>query len=610
MQQHTYKIAGEEVRIYFPETRDDLEGFEAFLAAGDAVLGLDTEASDLDIYKPSHRVRLVQMGNRAEAWVLDPLRFREEIIRTLTSGRRFTVHNMSYDLLVLDHHLDVRVEDLGPNVFDTRIFAHLLDPRSQHEGGIGHGLKTLSEVYIDPASPDTQKGLYEVFRREYKATKDTGWAVIDVDHPTYVLYAGLDAILARRLFDALVPLVKGAGLSALATFEHELAVALAIMQRRGFRVDVDYTRRLKADLDAEAEHYTAEAARWGVENVNSTTQIAEALQGMGETLTERTDSGALKVDKGVLLPLADLDPDWNRLEVREPNPLATAVLHAKRAAKWSTAYADAFLDLRDSEDRLHAMIGGLQARTARMAISRPPLQQLPSRDWRIRRALIADPGHLIVTCDYSQIEMRVLAALAEDRKMIEAIRSGADLHDFTATLVYGEGFTKAQRKLMKGVGFGKVYGGGAATLSRQTGADLAAVKAAISAYDRTYPGIKRFSRRLQRAADFGKREVVTPSGRHLPLDRDRLYAATNYIVQSTARDVMAEAILDLFEAGLGHGLLLPVHDEIVAQAPAEDAEEYVREVSRVMDRDFYGVPLLSGPEVAGPSWGHAYGAPM
>lgn len=601
-----YTLAGEECTIYFPERREDLEGFHAFLSRGDAVLGLDTETTDLDIYKPDHRLRLVQVGNSTEAWVLDPERFGPEIVDMLTSGRRFTVHNASFDWLVLDKHLGVNVETLAPVTFDTRIFAHLLDPRSPHEGGIGQKLKALAEVYIDPEAPDTEKGLYEVFRKDYGANKDTGWALIDLDHPKYILYAGLDALLAHRIFYALTPLVQGAGLSGLATFEHELAAALAIMQRRGLRVDVPYTERLNDDLTAEAERHRQRAKRYGVENVNSTGQISEALVAMGENLTETTPSGNLKVDSGVMLPLADLNKDWERIEAREPNPLADAVLRAKRADKWATAYAGAFLDKRDEDDRVHPMIGGLQARTARMSISRPPLQQLPAGDAQVRRAIIADPGQVIVACDYSQVEMRVLAALAEDQKLVDAIKRGVDLHDYTAELVYGPDFTKANRSLMKGVGFGKVYGGGAKTLSRQTGAPIGKVKAAIKAYDRTYPGIKRYSQRLQRSAGYGEREVVTPTGRHLPLDRDRLYAATNYMVQSTARDVLAEAILDLFDAGLGDGLLLPVHDEIIAEAPEADAEEYVREISRVMNRDFYGVPLESDPEVYGPSWGHGY----
>lgn len=610
MKTQTYPIAGDTIVVHFPETNSDVGEFVDWLQTAPGVLALDTETTDLDIFKPAHRLRLVQIGDCDTAWVLDPARFRAVILAALEDKRRyFVAHNAPFDLLVLDRHLGVSVEDLGTRTFDTRIFSHLLDPRSPHEGGIGQALKPLSEVYVDPTSPDTQKSLYEVFRKEYGATKDTGWAKIDLEHPLYVLYAGLDVILASRLFAALSSFVKDAGLSQLSTFEHQVMVALCILQRRGIRVDVPYTMGLRDELRAEAEQFRDVAARYGVENVNSTKQVSAALVAMGETLTETTRAGAVKVDKGVLLPLADLDRGWARIEARAPNPLADAVLRSKRADKWATSYADAFLDLRDERDRLHPFIGALQARTARMSVARPPLQQLPSGDWKVRRALVADPGELVIACDYAQVEMRVLAALSEDKKLMDAIKSGTDLHAFTARMVYGDDFTKAHRKLMKGVGFGKVYGGGAATLSRQTGAPIAQVQNAIRAYDRVYPGIRRYSSRLQQRAEFGAKEVVTPSGRHLPLDRDRTYSATNYMVQSTARDVLAEALLDMFDAGLGDYLLLPVHDEVIAQAPAAEAADVVHEIARVMDRDFYGVPIVSDPEVYGPSWGHGYGAP-
>lgn len=608
-------VAGQPCRINFPENRDDLVRFEEWLAQGDRVLAVDTETTGLDVYTPAHRLRLVQFGNRDEAWVLHAPSFAPAIVRALRQPRAFVMHNAAYDLLVLDRHLGVTVEELGSRTFDTRVLAHLLDPRADSEGGIGLALKPLSAVYVDPEAPDTQEGLTAEFRR-LGFTKATGWAGIPTTNELYLRYAGLDVIFARRLFDEIAPMVRDIGLDHLSKFEHHLQVLLAILQRRGMRLDVPYVEKLKSELLAEAERFAAVAARYGVANPNSTAQVAEALLAMGETLSERTGAGAPKVDKGVLLPLADLDLQWQRIEARTPNPLADAVVRSKRAKKWSESYAQAFLDLKDSDDRLHPFIGGLQARTARMSVSRPPLQQLPSSDWTIRRSFIADPGQLIIAADYQAVEMRVLAALADVPRMKEAIANGEDLHEFTARLVLGgEAWSvlspsqqKRFRKLYKGVGFGKVYGGGATTLARQTGAALPAVKSAISAYDSVYPEIKRYSRRLMNRAEWGKREVVTPSGRHLPLDRDRLYAATNYVVQSTSRDLLAQAIVDIFDAGLGVHVLLPVHDELIAQAPAEDAEEVVHEISRVMESTFYGVRIESDPAVYGPSWGHGYGA--
>jgi DNA polymerase-1 len=606
----THSLAGEACEIHVPERATDLAGFEAFVVsaaeAGEPI-AFDTETSDLDIYRPGHRLRLAQFGTRREAWVLRTDRFGFLASWALDIAPALVCHNAPFDLLTANRHLGESLAALFAKTTDTRILAHLLDPRARSEGGTGQTLEELAAVFVDGEVRGWKKTLADEFR-SLGLKKATGYGEISLENRVFLRYAGLDVLTTRRLRDELLPMVREVGLADLSHFEHHLQGLLAELQRRGVRLDVPYTERLLDNLQSESSREARRATRYGVANVNSTKQLSEALLGMGETLREKTPSGAWKVDASVLLALADLDKDWHRIGARDPNPLADSVLRAKRAGKWAVTYAEAFLTLRDERDRVHPSLNSLQARTARMSVSRPPLQQLPSSDWTIRRAFIADPGHLIVASDYSQVEMRVLAALAEEPRMIAAILSGVDLHDFTAGLVFGEGFTKEQRKIAKAVGFGKVYGGGASGIARQTGAAQSAVKAAIDAYDRAYPGIRRYGRRLQRQAEFGVVEVVTPSGRHLPLDRDRLYAATNYVVQSTARDLLAQAIVDLFEAGLGDYLLLPVHDEIVAQAPEADAEEIVREIGRVMESDFYGVPIVSDPEVYGPSWGHGYGA--
>ncbi|WP_405061926.1 DNA polymerase [Kribbella sp. NBC_01505] len=616
MKTFTHRVSGTECLIHFPETDNDVAGFTEFLARNtNRVLGLDTETTGLHIYGAEFRCRLVQFGSETEAWVLNVERFSLYVRAALADRtKQWVAHNAPFDLLVLDRLGLASLADLGPRVFDTKILAHLCDPRMEHEGGTGLGLKPLSAIYVDQNAEDTQAGLYKIFRSEYKATKETGWALIDIDHPVYVRYAGLDVIYACRLLRELGTLIKGNGLSKLAHWEHRVQLITTAQMKRGLLIDVGYTTNLVGELTAEADKFKDVAARYGVENVNSNAQIIAALQGMGEEWSEKTDGGAPSVGKDVLLPMADLDRDWERIEARDPNPVADAVIRSKRAGKWSKSYAQAMLDRRDSNDRIHPDVKALAARTARMSISNPPLQQLPSGDWTIRRAIIADPGNLIVACDYSQVEMRVLAALSGDPALLAAIRSGEDMHTFTAKLVYAAAWPtmsdsqKARaRKLCKAVGFGKVYGGGAVTIAKQTGAPIADVKVAIAAYDKTFPGIKAYGRRLQRAANFGGHEVVTPFGRHLPLDRDRAYAATNYVVQSTARDLLAKALIDIDEAGLSDHILLPVHDELIGQAPIADAKDFVHELGRLMDSTFKGVEITSDPEVYGESWGAGYG---
>ncbi|MFI9123834.1 DNA polymerase [Streptomyces bikiniensis] len=612
MKHFPYAVAGDETVTYVPESAADLDLFRRWVerkARAGETIGADTETTGLDIFSPTYRLRTVQLGDARDAWVLQVEgrpEMQEAARWALKSLPRLVFHNAAFDLLVLDRHLNVPLATLGPKTTDSKILAHLYDPRPKHEGGYGLALKELCARDVDPSAPDTQGDLTAVFR-SIGETKATGWAKIDIHHPTYLQYAGLDVILVSRLLPVLEDRLRAAGIrKTLADFEHRVMLVCAAMERRGMLVDQPYVADLVGRLEEEATLHAAKASRYGVTSVNAPRQVADALVGMGETLTETTDSGALKVDKSILLDLADLDTQWQPRGTRTPNPLADAVLRSKRAGKWSTSYGIAMRDGLDDAGRIHPKINSLQARTARMSISGPPLQQLPSGDWTIRRALLPDPGHRIFSVDYSAVEMRVLAALADETVMKRAIAEGRDLHGFTAELIYGPNYTSFHRKLCKGVGFGKVYGGGALTLSRQTGAPLPDVKTAIGAYDRTYRGIKRYSAKLQREARADGYVVWTPVGRKLPLDRDRVYAATNYAVQSTARDVLCQALLDMDAKGLTDYLLLPIHDECLGTAPADIAEDVAREVGKTMAMTFMGVPLDTDPEVGGASWGSLY----
>jgi DNA polymerase-1 len=613
MIEYRHNVAGETVRVHVPQTPEDLDEFRRWVEYADAngSIALDTETTGLDIFSDGYRLRTVQFGDAYDAWVIHWERGGEFVGAALWALRviqRFLIHNAPFDWLVLDTHAGITLESLAPRTRDTKLLAGLIDPRQPQEGGIGTGLKPLSAYYVDRSAPDTQGDLTAVFR-SLGLTKATGWAGIPLDHPTYNLYAGLDVILTARLYPALTTELDRLGVRpALVQYEHEIARMCSVMQRTGMILDREYVEELSVDLLREESTFTTVAARYGVESVNSGRQIAEALWGMGETLTEKTAGGAWKVDKAVLLAFADLDQSWQRVGVRTPNPLADAVLRSKRAGKWRSTYADTFLETVDASGRIHPFINSMQARTGRMSITRPALQTLPSSDQMIRRALLAEPGHVMVSTDFAAVEMRVLAALADVKRMKEAIRAGEDLHDFTARIVFGEGFTKHHRKLCKGVGFGKVYGGGAATIARQTGAPMEDVQRAISAYDRVYPEIKRASNRWQREAYQTGMVHVSATGRRLPLDRDRTYAVVNYACQSAARDVLGQAMIHMEERGLLPYLRLPIHDEVLASVPEADAKDIAREIEECMTFDLFGVPIEAEAEIGKRSWGSLYGA--
>jgi DNA polymerase-1 len=519
------------------------------------------------------------------------------------------IHNAPFDWAVLDRHAAMPIEELAPRTIDTRLKAGLVDPRQPQEGGRGTALKPLSAWYLDPNAPDTQGDLTAVFR-SLKLTKSTGWAGIPLDHPTYLLYAGLDVILTARLDSALDAELDMLGVRPrLIAYEHEIARICAIMQRTGLVLDADYTRALDAQLGDDALMYEATALRYGVSNVNAAAQLRTAFAEMGEVWDDVTASGLQKVDKAVLHRFSDLDQNSGKpLGTRKPNPLAEAIIRSKRAGKWRSAYTSTFLETVDSAGRIHPFINSMQARTGRMSITRPALQTLPSGDAMIRRCLLAEPGHVMVSTDFAAVELRVLAALANVKRMKAAISKGDDLHSFTASLVFGADFTPKHRKISKGIAFGKVYGGGAASIARQTGAPEEDVVRALKAYDRAYPEIARYSRALQREAYQHGMVGISVTGRRLPVDKQRVYAVTNYAVQSAARDVLGQSLINIEEAGLLPYMRLPIHDEVLASVPQAEAQDIARAIESCMTFDLFGVPIEAEAEIGRRSWGSLYGA--
>lgn len=613
MRTYYYMVNGCKTTTNVPETPDDMREFRVWFegASRRGCIALDTETTGLNIYSAGFALRAIQFGDADTAWVIHWERggiFHEAGEWALAQGAQFLIHNAAFDWLVLDRCTPVTMESLSTRTWDTKIMAGLIDPRAPQEGAVGTSLKGLSAHYVDPAAPDTQQDLTRAFHAN-GFTLETGWAGISIDHPTYNLYAGLDVIFTARLYPVMrAKLVELGVRQELVKYEHELAQICATMQRRGMVLDIPYVSELESRLRTEEAEHVATAAKYGVTSINSSRQISEALVGMGETLTEQTAGGATKVDKSVLLALADMDARWERIGARPQNPLADAVLRGKRAGKWCSTYVDTFLSTVDADGRVHPMINSMQARTGRMTITRPALQTLPSSEWVIRRALLADPGEVVVAVDFQAVEMRVLAALGGVTRMQQAIRDGEDLHGYTARLVFGPEYTPYHRKLCKGIGFGKVYGGGAQTISRQTGAPIEDVQRAITAYERVYPEITRASNKWQRESRNAGMVFTTITGRRQPLDRDRMYAVVNYACQSTARDVLGQSLINMRDTGLLDYLRLPIHDEVVCSVPAGDAEELAREIQTCMTFDLAGVPIEASYEVGGRSWGSLYGA--
>lgn len=271
----------------------------------------------------------------------------------------------------------------------------------------------------------------------------------------------------------------------------------------------------------------------------------------------------------------------------------------------------------------------------------------------IRRCLIADPGMSILSADFDQIELRVIAALAHEQVMIDAAHRGESLHNATATQMFGESFTPDEYRYSKNLNFGWAFGGGAQTLAEQTDLPLAKCADLIRTFEDSFPALRAFKRRvIQQVLDqaltpaeqrryrgmrsemynlrsdtrdgrtarkvmqdridrlmYGKVGWVTnPFGRRLIVDANKAYAGVNYLVQSTAADIMKQALLRVMDTPrLEPCVLLVIHDEILGQdREGKRAEETAALLSNVMSCDFRGVPITAAGKVYGASWGHGY----
>lgn len=270
----------------------------------------------------------------------------------------------------------------------------------------------------------------------------------------------------------------------------------------------------------------------------------------------------------------------------------------------------------------------------------------------IRRCIIADPGHSIFSADFDQIELRLAAAFARETSLIEAAIRGESLHHIAAIQLFGEGYTPDQYKLTKNGNFGWLYGSGPANLAEQLGIPFAQAKEFTDKYTREFTALNAFRRREQNkvlrsaftpeayrlyrslvsrmfefrtdtsegrsARNSVRREVgrlcrgkigwvVTPYGRRLPVDADKAYTVVNYLIQSTARDIMAEALLRVMDdPELEPTVLLPIHDEILGQARKSKAERIAQRYGEVMSTEFMDVPITATGKVYGRSWGHGY----
>jgi DNA polymerase I len=373
--------------------------------------------------------------------------------------------------------------------------------------------------------------------------------------------------------------------------EMPLVPILAVMESIGIRVDCDELATLSAEMHmriGELEATVAETAGYTF-NPGSTQQLATFLyDNLGLASGRRTKTGR--------------STDADSLEsLRGEHSVVDVVLEWRQLTKLKSTYVDALPLLCGGDGRVHTSFNQAVATTGRLSSADPNLQNVPVRTaWgqRIRHAFVADPGQRLVSADYSQIELRVLAHVTGDPELIAAFERGEDIHRRTAAEVYDvapDEVTPDQRRIAKVVNFGVVYGLSDFGLARDTGMDQEAARVFIERYFASFPAVTRFLERTRmHAREWGWVETFMGRRRHLPDIRaanrqlrgaaERM--AVNMPLQGAAADIMKIAMIRsdtaLQGAGVRSRMLLQVHDELVLESPEEEVDEVVALVREAM----------------------------
>ncbi|MFH1907374.1 MAG: DNA polymerase I [Chloroflexota bacterium] len=508
-------------------------------------------------------------------------------------------HNLKYDAIMLARHGLFVV----PLSFDTMIAEWVIDPSSRNLG-----LKNLAALRLGEEMTHIEDLIGSGKKQRSMA---------EVAIPDAAAYAAADAEITLRLYALLKAELKRIpkAWELFTGIEMPLVSVLVEMELAGVALDNIFFAEMSKELGermaaTEKQVYEAVGKTF---NLNSTQQLSAVLF---ETLRlsppdrgRRTASGHYSTSAEVLE------------ELRGQHPVVDWVLEYRELSKLKSTYVDALpAQINLSTGRVHTSFSQTGAVTGRLSSSNPNLQNIPIRTEigrRVRRGFVADSGNVLLSVDYSQIELRIVAHMAGDEAMLDAFRAGQDIHATTAAAIYSiplEAISKEQRRHAKAINFGLIYGMSAFGLTRSTELTLAESEDFVAAYFNRFPGVKRYLDGIRHeAAQKGYVETLLGRRRYFPALKSQLNynlknreerEAINAPIQGTAADIMKMAMLSippaLQAAGLHGRMILQVHDELVIECPRAELTETARLVQQVMESAYrvgaahqISIPLLT-----------------
>jgi len=501
--------------------------------------------------------------NREEALavleIFKPFFESEEILKI--------AHNFKFDYKILAQYgVEIRGE-----LFDTMIAHYLLNPDGRH------GMDYLSEIYLkyQPISIESligKKGKNQKTLREVSLETQTNYAAEDAD-VTFQLYEVFSPQLKKENLEELFHKV-----------EMPLMKILAKMELAGISLDTDWLSRESVDLENDLRELEQKIFELSGEefNMNSPKQLGEILfeKLKLDPKAKKTKTGQYSTSEEVLQKLA------------YKHEIIQHILKYRTYQKLKSTYVDALpSEIEPKDNRVHTTFSQTTAATGRLSSLNPNLQNIPIRTARgqqIRGAFVAEEGKKIISADYSQIELRLIAELSGEDNMIKAFQNGEDIHASTASKLFKiplDQVDKTQRSQAKTVNFGIIYGQGAFALAEQTGLSRTEAKQMIDSYYENYPKLKIFmTEQVEKARKNGFVETILGRKRHLKDINSNNFVvrghaernAVNAPIQGSAADVIKIAMIDidraLSEGGFKTKMLLQVHDELLFEVPEEEIE--------------------------------------
>lgn len=576
---------------------------EAALQRNGGSLSVDIETNALPAWHPDAAARTIQLGDWAEAVDLDASDpAHQQVARAyLAEAREITAFSYTADLAPLARLGVIDYRGALAKAVDVAGLAKLNDPAGTTNGD---GLKdksaeVLGDAACSPSAEAAKDALFKAAGWLSKLKPDSpddknGWRHVDKGCTTMIRYALADVLDCAALRIKL-PQPDPAVLAREMTAERVVAMA----PFHGLALDREAVSGQLSDREPRAAAKLATINQLGVVNPDSPKQVTDRLTALGAVLprTKPTPSKPEGSPTGKAEVLEKLKAAPAQL-----GELATTILEYRDDATllknmlrpWSRSTLG-------GDSRTYPTIYTLGADTGRMSCVRPNLQQV-SREGGLRECVVADPGFMLVSADFSSVEVRVAAALSQDPTLIDLIINGLDLHTEVAKMVFGPGFTKANRYTIKRAVFCWLFGGGLDTMAAQVGSTVEIMRQVVATIELMAPGLPAWTEHVKANVKAGNTQYPTYSGRVIHLDRRFPHKAPNYLIQGTARELLVDALIKWDAGPYAGGVVLPVHDEIVAMVPTEVADDATAYLVSCMTSDLYGVPITVEADAPSAQW--------